>query len=90
MATNIILAIGVIFSGLIAFFMFAIWRAILGKSSVDLQLSTNIRYLMDKIEALNKGMTNYSTIQGNVGKELKDLGKTIETLVDETARRDIK
>lgn len=73
----IVLSIGVL---LICFFLFAIWRAILGKSSVDLRLSTSMEIHAKKIEALNKNFTQYSGVQDNLRKEMQEATRILKDL----------
>ena len=62
---------------LVAFFLFAIWRAIFGKSSVDLKLATSITSQTKKMETLTKGLGEY----GNTQDALKDVMKDMVSLI---------
>ena len=74
----VILTIATLFLGGVVFFLFAIWRAILGKSSVDLKLATSFDINSKKVEVLTKNLTNFeSTISGIKG-EIKGLSKNFE------------
>lgn len=75
----IILTIATFLLGGVVFFLFAIWRAILGKSSVDLKLATSFDINSKKVEVLTKNLTNFeSTISGIKG-EIKGLSKNFES-----------
>lgn len=73
-----ILTIGVL---AVAFFLMAIWRAILGKSSVDLKLATTIDIETKRIEALHKSMGSYSNEQNSLRNDLREIGKSLKELI---------
>lgn len=73
-----VLTIGVL---AVAFFLMAIWRAILGKSSVDLKLATTIDIETKKIEALHKSMGTYTNEQGSLRNDLREIGKSLKELI---------
>lgn len=71
----------------VAFFLFAIWRAILGKSSVDLKLATTIDIESKKIEALHKSMGSFSNTQDHLRDEVRDLTRVAKELLNESKKR---
>lgn len=73
-----IIAIGILGA---AFFMFAIWRAILGKSSVDLRLTTSIDIQTKRMEAVNKSMGAYSISTQNLTTEIKEAKRYLKELI---------
>lgn len=74
-------------SGLcVVFFLFAIWRAILGKTGIDLRLSTSVDIQTKKIEALNKSMGAYDTTTHNLMTEAKEIRRHLKNLVDKNGK----
>jgi len=68
---------------LVAFFLFAIWRAIFGKSSVDLKLATSVTAQSKKMEILTKSLGEYSTTQDALKDVMKDAVSLIRQLRNE-------
>lgn len=73
-----ILTLGVI---AVAFFLFAIWRAIIGKSSVDLKLATSVDIQTKRIEALNKSMNGYDTTNQNLMNEAREIKRHLKDII---------
>lgn len=74
-----VIALGIL---LIAFFVFATWRALLGKSSVDLKLATSVDIQTKKLEGFNKSMDKYNATNSSMGTELKDIKRYLKDIVN--------
>ncbi len=83
----LIIAIGIL---LIAFFMMALWRAVMGKSSVDLKLATTIDKNTKRVEALHKDFGTYGTSQDGLQKEVHDAKGAIERFIKILEKQDKK
>ncbi len=66
----------------IALFLFAIWRGILGKSSVDLQLSTTMKMVGTKMETLSGNLDRNVNQNHDIGKQLKEVARNIKESYD--------
>ena len=66
----------------IALFLFAIWRGILGKSSVDLQLSTTMKMVGTKMETLSGNLDRNVNQNHDIGKQLKEVARNIKETYD--------
>ena len=64
----------------VAFFLFAIWRAIIGKSTIDLRVATSVDVNTKKLTTLGKELTTFEQSIGNLKNDVKDLGRNISTL----------
>lgn len=64
-------------------FIFAIWRAILGKSSVDSKLGVAITALGKKMDGLSDKMKANTDEQGDVAKQIKELAREIRKAKEE-------
>ena len=78
---GIILTIIAIAVLLVAFFLFAIWRAILGKSSVDLKLATSVDIQTKRIENLSKNFNSYDANLKNLTHEAKEMSKYLKDII---------
>lgn len=67
--------------GGVVFFMFAIWRAILGKSTVDLKLATSIDMNSKRLEQMNKNLTQHNLSTGSLSGDLRDNTKALTNLI---------
>lgn len=77
----IILTVMTIAILIVAFFLFAIWRAILGKSSVDLKLSTSVDIQTKRIETLNKNFNTYDGSINGLVHEAKEISKHLKDII---------
>lgn len=68
---------------LVAFFLFALWRAVIGKSSVDLKLSTSVSIQGKKMDALSKNLGDYNTTQEALHSTLKEGFTMVKNLINE-------
>ena len=73
---------------LIAFFLFAMWRALLGKSSIDLRLSVSIDMNTKKLEALNKNFIGYSSTIDNLRHEMKEASRLLKDIKNRHEKND--
>ena len=64
----------------IAFFIMAIWRAILGKSSIDGKLTTSISLFTKKIESASGNINKHSNSTDNLKTEIKEVKNLLKTL----------
>ena len=78
---GIILTIIAIAVLLVAFFLFAIWRAILGKSSVDLKLATSVDIQTKRIENFSKNFNSYDANLKNLTHEAKEMSKYLKDII---------
>ena len=83
MITNILLGLMVIMLFLIAFFLFAIWRAILGKSSVDMKLATSVTLQTKKMGDLTKALGDYSGEQVTLSKTINEAVQLLKSFRSE-------
>jgi hypothetical protein len=67
---------------MIGLMLFAIWRAVLGKSSVDFQLSTTMTMVGKKMETLSGSMDRHASGNADISKELREVGRNIQQLFD--------
>lgn len=77
---NIILTVLVVAVSVIAFFMLAIWRAILGKTSIDGRLATTVTIFNKKLDNMDSNFNKYSDSQNKLSTELKDIKNLLRGL----------
>lgn len=63
-----------------AFFLAAIWRSILGKSSIELKLNTTLALLAKKMESLDNGLAHSSDANTKLVTELREVKRAFEAL----------
>ena len=80
---------------LIAFFLFAIWRAILGRTGVEVKLATFMQDNNKKLDKLNQSLNSFETsVKANtnvftgVSRELKAFSNAIKTTFAKDDERD--
>ena len=81
---NVIMTLIFIVFVFIGFFMMAIWRAILGKASVDLKTQVTLDKNTKKLETFNKSLGGYAQEQNNIKNEIKEVGGLIKELIRKT------
>lgn len=67
----------------VGFFLFAIWRAIMGKSSVDIKLATSVVQNGKKLDALTKSMSEHTASQNTLRGTIKDAITLIKNTLNE-------
>lgn len=63
----------------IAFFLFAIWRALLGKSTVDLKLNTTITAFNKKADKMSSDIADNSVASNKLATELRELTRFLKS-----------
>lgn len=66
----------------IALFLFAIWRGILGKSTIDFKLSTTMTAVGKKMETLSTSLDKHAIGNSDVSKQLKEVSRSLGSLAD--------
>lgn len=61
----------------ILFFLMAIWRAILGKSSIDTKLGVAVNVLTTALDKHNGSTNKNTTEQGEVAKQMRELNRNL-------------
>lgn len=78
---ELVLIFGIIISvvlSVIAFFLMAIWRAILGSSGVNIRIASNM-VIMDKtLNKLSGSLDKNSSKQDEVAKQLRELDRHLD------------
>lgn len=64
---------------LIAFFLFAIWRAIMGKSTVDLKLIVSLDMFKKKAEKISADFSTGSTAIDGLKHEVRELHRFLKS-----------
>lgn len=78
----LLLIIGVLALLGIVFFLFAIWRATIGKSGVELKLANSVNMHSKKIDSLNKGFDKYATTQASLKDETREVKRLLKELLN--------
>jgi len=73
-----------LFIGLVAtiIILFAIWRAILGKSSVDFKLAVTMQSANKKMDSLAGSLDSNTTGSSELAKQLKEVARGIKSMTD--------
>lgn len=78
---ELVLIFGIVISvvlSVIAFFLMAIWRAILGSSGVNIRIASNM-VIMDKtLNKLSGSLDKNSSKQDEVSKQLRELDRHLD------------
>jgi len=75
--TIVFMVLAVLMLAAMAFFMFCIWRAIIGKSSVDLRLNTTLGMHAKKLDNLGSKMDSNTIEQGKLATQMKLLARSV-------------
>jgi len=73
--------LGVVALFIIAFFLFAIWRAIIGKSGVELKLANSINLHTKKIDTLDKSFDKYASVQSSLKDETREAKRYLKDII---------
>lgn len=73
MITNILLLLIALGVWAMAFFIFCLWRSVMGKSSVDLKLAVATDLNTKKQQEVVNGLSHHSTVTDSLKKEISEL-----------------